>query len=68
MTDSGKMDEADNPWELPAKKDRMQVDTFVIDAGGKGFQWLKKELKPYKHQQIGPKGLSLLAEKLNTRI
>ena len=38
MTDSGKMDEADNPWELPEEKDGMQVDTFVIDDGGKNFQ------------------------------
>lgn len=68
MTGAEKTDEAENPWELPAEKDRMQVDTFVIDDGGKGFQWLKRELKPYEHQQIGPKGLSLLAEKLNTRL
>lgn len=68
MTGTEKPDEADNPRELPAEKDRMQVDTFVIDDGGKGFQWLKRELKPYEHQQIGPKGLSLLAEKLNTRL
>ena len=68
MTDSGKMDEADNPWELPEEKDGMQVDTFVIDDGGKNFQWLKRELKPYEQQKIGVKGLSLLVEKLNTRL
>ena len=51
MTDSGKMDEADNPWELPEEKDGMQVDTFVIDDGGKNFQWLKRELKPYEQQK-----------------
>ena len=68
MTDSGKMDEVDNPWELPEEKDGMQVDTFVIDDGGKNFQWLKRELKPYEQQKIGVKGLSLLVEKLNTRL
>jgi len=68
MTGAEKTEGADNLRELPAEKDRMQVDTFVIDDGGKGFQWLKRELKPYEHQQIGPKGLSLLAEKLNTRL
>ena len=68
MTDSEKMDEADNPWELPEEKDGMQVDTFVIDDGGKNFQWLKRELKPYEQQKIGVKGLSLLVEKLNTRL
>ena len=51
MTGTEKPDEADNPRELPAEKDRMQVDTFVIDDGGKNFQWLKRELKPYEQQK-----------------
>ena len=68
MTGTEKTDEADNPRELPEEKDGMQVDTFVIDDGGKNFQWLKRELNPYERQKIGVKGLSLLAEKLNTRL
>lgn len=66
MTESEKT--AKSKWELPVEKESMQVDTFIIDDEGKGFQWLKRELKEYRHQRVGADGLSMMLEKLNTRL
>lgn len=67
MSDSGESQKK-SEWELPLEKESIQIDEFIIDDDGKGFQWLKRELKEYEHQKIGAEGLSLLVEKLNTKL
>lgn len=57
-----------NNAQWPDDTHGFKINEYIINDGGKGFQWLRKELQPYENRRIGVNRLRFIVEKLQKAV